>query len=147
MEFNKKMAKHAAFDIGDQWVGVAISDSLGMFARPYTSIRREELDAFLEKFIIDEQLASIVIGLPKTMKGSESSQTTSTRELCARLQEKFVAMKFVLWDERLTSQWAGQLSKNKKYNQHSMKSAREDKIKEHARAAAYILDSYLPSQQ
>ena len=141
------MAKYLALDIGDQWIGVAISDSLGMFARPYTTIRRDELNSFLEKILSDEQITSIVIGLPKTMKGSDSPQTTSIRTLHMQLQEKFNLVTFVLWDERLTSQWAQQLSKNKKYNQHSTKSAREDKIKEHARAAAYILDSFLPSQQ
>ncbi len=126
--------KILALDLGDQWVGVAISDLSRMFARPYTTVEAAVLEPFLADAVTKEQIDIIVVGYPKTMKGGESSQTKKIVEQKERLEEKFPSMQFVLWDERLSSQRAQSVGSAR---------TREDKQKSHAIAAAFILDSYL----
>jgi putative Holliday junction resolvase len=128
------MSKIMALDLGDQWTGVALTDASRLFVRPYTTISRNELETFIETTIKKETVDLIVIGYPKTMKGGESEQTRKILAQKKVLEEKFPDMQFVLWDERLSSQRAQALSQAKN---------REEKLKSHALAAAFILDSYV----
>jgi len=128
------MNKLLALDLGDQWVGVAISDATRQFARPLTTVKTQELEAFLAKTCKDESIDIIIIGHPITMKGGASKQTQKVVLQKEQLEEQFKNIQFVLWDERLTSQRAQLLG---------VKKGKEEKLKEHARAAAFILDSYL----
>ena len=130
--------KVLALDIGDKWTGIAISDVLGMFARPLETVETNDLDSFLKTFLwSSEDIKKIVIGFPKTMKGSESLQTKATIYKKTLLEKKFESIEFVLWDERLSSKRANTLQKNKGlFN-------KESKNKSHSVAAALILQSYL----
>ena len=127
------MGKIMALDLGDQWIGIALTDISRMFARPYTTVPIQELEAFLAKTSKAESIDLIVVGYPKTMRGRESEQTLKVVAHTKKLEEAFPQMKFVLWDERLSSKRAQQIGRK----------SREDKLKEHARAAAFILDSYI----
>ena len=126
--------KIMALDIGDRWVGTAISDPLKMFARPYKTVRAHELEIFIKETIKSESIIIIVVGHPKTMRGTESEQTKKIVYEKEKLEKIFPCIKWVLWDERLTSKMATGLKKEK---------TKEDKIKSHSIAAALILDSYL----
>ncbi len=126
--------KRLAFDIGDVWTGVAISDVLGMFASPFKTIKTKELITFLQELISNEPIGSIVIGYPKTIAGTESDQTRKTVRFKEKLEKEFPEYTFVLWDERYTSQQAQELKKVR---------SKEDKLKLHAIAAAFILETYL----
>ena len=64
-------------DIGDRWIGVAMSDPRGILASPLTIISRtddsSDISAILD--IIDQnQVGMVVVGLPLSMKGSIGSQ-------------------------------------------------------------------------
>jgi putative Holliday junction resolvase len=128
------MGRILGLDIGDQWTGIAISDPSRLIAKPYTTVATLALEEFLEKIIQKESLNFIVVGYPQTMKGTESAQTLKVKDFFSNLQKTFPAVNFILWDERLSSKRAHSPQKG---------FAKEDKLKEHARAAAYILDSYL----
>lgn len=123
-----------ALDIGDRWTGSAISDPLGMFARPYKTVKTIELEHFLEQVIEQEKIGAVVVGYPKTLRGTESEQTKKTKEYKKKLENKFSAVSWHLWDERLTSKMAARIKKAK---------TKEDKLKQHSIAAALILESYL----
>lgn len=129
------MHRIAALDLGDRWVGVALSDPLGLTARPYETVEAHELIDFLKKIISSEQINTIVVGYPKTMRGTESEQTKKVLGTFDALKEQFPAITWIPWDERLTSKQAAQLSRGKK----------QEKTKEHAMAAALILSGYLES--
>lgn len=126
--------KFLALDLGDQWVGSALSDALGLLAKPYKTIKAHELETFLTTIFTQESIATIVLGYPKTMKGTESEQTKKTVAIKEHLEKKFPTKQFILWDERLTSKRAGSLKKT---------ASKEEKIKSHSIAAAFILESYL----
>ena len=126
--------KILALDIGDRWTGVAISDPLGILPRPYDTIKTTELFTSLEKIIQRERIATIVVGLPTTMRGTESDQTKKVIEMSETLKNLFPSLEWKMWDERLTSKQAATLKSTK---------TKEDKLRSHAIAAAIFLSSYL----
>ena len=126
--------KIAALDTGDRWTGVAIADALGITVRPYTTVDTFKLHQFLTSFIEQENISTIVAGLPITMRGTESDQTRKVKEQIELLKKKFTKVEWVLWDERLTSKQADRMKPSK---------SKDDKLASHARAAAIILQAYL----
>jgi len=126
--------KILALDVGDKWTGTAISDPMGMFARPYHTVETKDLDALLSETIEAENITTIVVGLPRTMRGTESEQTKKVREYAKKLEKKFQMVRWELWDERLSSKRAEKTKKRK---------TPDAKKESHSVAAAFILDSYL----
>ena len=126
--------KILALDIGDRWTGVAISDPLGILPRPYDTSKTTDLYPFLEKVIAKERIATIVVGLPTTLRGTESDQTKKIIAMTEELKERFPAIEWKLWDERFTSKQAAGLRSTK---------TKEDKLRSHAIAAALILTTFL----
>ncbi|KKP23801.1 MAG: hypothetical protein SZ59_C0003G0025 [candidate division TM6 bacterium GW2011_GWF2_28_16] len=133
--------KILALDLGDKWVGSAISDALGISCKPYKTVEPENLEKFLVDTIKEYDIETVLIGKPTTFTGTESDQTkkiiNSAKELEIKINNKFNnAIKFILWDERLSSKRAENLSIGKI-------KTKEDKIKSHSIAAAFILQTYL----
>ena len=126
--------KILALDIGDRWVGVAISDPLGILPRPYDTCKASELIIFLEKTIPKENIKTIVVGLPTTLSGTESEQTKKVIAVTDELKAFFPMIDWQLWDERLTSKQAASIKSTR---------TKEDKLRSHAIAASLILTGYL----
>ncbi len=128
------MTKILALDPGDKHVGTALSDSMQFFAHPYETVSADKLIEFLTKIINQEKLDTIVIGYPKTLKNTESQQTLKIKVLYDQLVATFPQIKFVLWDERLTSKSAAKYVNSRD---------KVDKLRAHSIAAAIILETYL----
>lgn len=126
--------KILALDIGDKWTGVAISDPLGILPRPYDTFKTSELYSCLEKTIAKENVSTIVVGLPITLRGTESDQTKKIIATTDALKEYFPHIAWAMWDERLTSKQASKIKSTK---------TKEDKLRSHAIAAAIFLSTYL----
>ncbi len=126
--------KSLALDVGDVWTGTAISDVLGLTARPYQTVQTTNLISFLTQTIVQEEIGTIVIGYPITMRGTESDQTRKVLQMKTVLETTFPAIKFKLFDERLTSKQASGIKHAK---------SKPDKIASHSIAAAVILSTYL----
>lgn len=126
--------KIVGLDIGDEWIGIAISDALGFFAKPLKTVKPKELENAITQLLETEKISKIVVGYPKTMKGGESDQTKKVLEIKAHLEHKFTQVTWALWDERLSSKRAQTLKPAK---------TKEEKLHSHAVAAAFILSSYL----
>jgi len=129
-----KSMKIVALDVGDRWTGIAISDSLGMFARPYKTVSAIVLPEELAAIITAEAINTVVVGLPKTLRGTESEQTLKIKAYVELLKNKFPKVTWIFWDERMTSKQAESIKKIKN---------KEDKLQSHAIAAALVLGSYL----
>jgi putative Holliday junction resolvase len=132
--------KLLSLDLGDKWVGSAISDALGITCKPYKTITTKELDTFLKATLETEEINKVVVGLPTTIKGKKSEQTKKIILEKEKLEKKFNTVdhrtiEWVLWDERLSSKRADELKRNigSKKNKHT----------NHSIAAAFILQSYL----
>lgn len=130
--------KILALDIGDQWVGSALSDSIGLLAKPYKTIQAATLEQFLVDSFKAEPIDTVVIGYPITMRATKSMQTEAIIKKKEELEKKFPQINWVLWDERLSSKRAQSLKKA---------ITKEEKIKAHSYAAAFILESYLEYQK
>ncbi len=128
--------KVIALDLGDVWVGTALSDSLKMLAKPYKTIKAPEIFSFLSDLFIKEQIDTMVIGYPRTMKGTESAQTKKVLDQKEQIEQQFPQIKIILWDERLSSKTARTIQGKK---------ARTQGQNEHSIAAAVILQTYLQS--
>ena len=133
--------KILALDLGDKWVGSAISDELGITCRPYETIEKKDLDSFLSKILLQENIKKVIVGHPKTLAGRESTQTQKITNEKNKLEKKFnmvngTSIDWILWDERLSSKRA-EGSLGKKYK--DQKGKRES----HSIAAAFILQTYL----
>lgn len=134
--------KILCLDPGDRWVGTALSDPLGIISTPYQTTELEDLETFLVATIPAHNISTIVVGYPQTLGGRISEQTQKVIDLTNQLKQKFSeidgkTITWILWDERLSSKRAQQLEKG---------TTPEAKKREHSRAAAFILQSYLDHQ-
>jgi putative holliday junction resolvase len=114
-DFKKKLDKKSrlmGIDPGRKRVGIAISDENKIIATPYTTIIKNKYSDFVKdiiKVVEENQIKGIVIGNPINMDGSMSQSSQSARDLAINLS-KDVTENVTLWDERLSSQGAFNLS-------------------------------------
>jgi putative Holliday junction resolvase len=131
-----------ALDMGDVWVGTAISDALGITCRPFGTVKRPELMTFLKKALVEERIGMVIVGLPTTLAGKESEQTRKTLAVFDELKAAFPAIEWKMLDERLTSHQAVVHQRDVKKQRRSVESKRES----HSLAAAFILKEWLATQ-
>ena len=108
----KKKSRLMGIDPGSKRIGIAISDENKIVATPYTTIIREnyaELVSQIKIIFKEYQIEGIVIGNPINMDGSEGPSSQSAKDLAKNLS-KDITENITLWDERLSSQGAFNLS-------------------------------------
>ncbi len=130
-----------ALDHGTVRVGVAVSDELGMIARPLEFIPAEPWEAFLARFnqlLAELKVDQIIVGLPRNMDGSIGPAAEKVREFMTKLRET-VTVPMRTWDERLTSVQAHRMLRQAGHN------AKEQRGKVDQASAAILLQSYLDS--
>ncbi len=128
-----------ALDVGDRRVGVAVSDPLGLLARPLTVITRrsKEMDYRTIAALVEEQEVSlVVVGHPLELHGEVGPQARRVERYAAGLAAH-LAVPLILWDERLSTAEAEQIL------HASGESTRQYRGRLDAVAAAVILQSYL----
>jgi putative holliday junction resolvase len=91
-------------DYGERRIGIAISDELQFFARPYRTLPFDaELLPEIRKIVEQERVEGIVVGLPKNMNGTLGPSAVKAQAFADRLSGELVSVKILLWDERLTT--------------------------------------------
>jgi putative holliday junction resolvase len=135
-------------DLGERRIGVAVSDASGTLARPLKTIERgtsddaaiEQLRATIAELAAEDEVGSVVVGLPTRLDGSANRQTqrigTMVKLLAARL-----SIPVFTCDERLSSHEAEERLAVRE------KDWRKRKAKLDAAAAAVILQDYLDARQ
>ena len=114
-DFKKKLDKKSrlmGIDPGRKRVGIAISDENKIIATPYTTIIKNKYSDFVKEIIEifkENQIKGIVVGNPINMDGTSSNSSQSAKDLAINLS-KDVTENVVLWDERLSSHGAFNLS-------------------------------------
>lgn len=128
-----------ALDVGDERIGVAVSDAGGQVARPLETLRRQRGPGSylrLKQIIREYDVERVVVGWPLLPDGSEGKQVASTRAYVRGL-EAHIAMPIVLWDERESTNMAQDILA---LSDRGLKRRRADVD---AVAAAVILQDYL----
>jgi len=140
-EFEKKIDKKSrllGIDPGKKRVGIAISDENKIIATPYTTIIKNNFSDLLTQInkIISDNAIGIVIGNPINMDGSPSQSSQSAKDLAINLS-KNISIPITMWDERLSSRGAFNLSNELDVNT----SKKISKLDENS--AAFILQGAL----
>jgi len=119
-----------ALDYGSARCGCAVSDPTGVLATPLDPVLAPTTRRGFGRLraLVDELDAErVVVGLPLSLSGTDTAQTTETRTFAQRL-EAAVSVPVELHDERFTTRLA----------QRSGGQTSED-----SRAAAHLLESWL----
>ena len=135
------MARIMAIDYGDQRIGLAVSDLLGLLAGEAWTMNewnRERAALRIAEEAKKREVGTLVLGLPKNMDGTEGPRAALSREFKSLLEEAS-GLPVVLWDERRSSIEA-----------HAILHAAGKKERVHRRsvdavAASLILEGYLGS--
>jgi len=131
--------RNLGLDIGDKWIGVALSDPVGILASPLSIIDCQDERTGIEAIVTlvrQNQVARIIIGLPISMDGSLGKQAEQVKAFARKLcRHTEVPVEFR--DERLSTVSAKRL----------MRTAGKTKMGRHdAVAAALILQGYLDEE-
>ncbi len=130
-----------ALDLGARRIGVALSDSTGTLATPYTVIERSgdpAADRRVVARLVEESGAErLVVGLPVGLSGADGAAATAAREE-ARLLAAVVGVPVEMADERLTTVEAARRRRAR---------GRSGRGGIDAEAAAVLLESWLASHR
>ena len=141
-EFEKKIDKKSrllGIDPGKKRIGVAICDENKIIATPYSTIIKNNFSELLiemNKIINENDIKGVVIGNPINMDGSTSQSSQSAKDLAINLS-KNISIPITMWDERLSSRGAFNLSNDLNVNT----SKKISKLDENS--AAFILQGAL----
>ncbi len=137
------MKRIMGIDYGDARTGVALSDLLCTIVGStcvVPSRNTEKALADIVRIAREQDVGTIVVGLPRNMNGSEGPRAELCREFGARLAE-LTDLEVVMWDERRTTVEAHNILSQ--HNYHGKK--RKDTVD--AVAASLILEGYLNSRR
>jgi putative Holliday junction resolvase len=124
--------------LGEVRTGVAVSDPGGIIARPLEIVPSTDLSAFLTRLVREERVSEIVVGVPKTLRGDLGFQARKVLDTLDALRKELPGVRFVEWDERLTTRLA--VGGNR-----GAKRRKKAELVDHL-AAARMLQEYLGSR-
>ncbi|MEA1903856.1 MAG: Holliday junction resolvase RuvX [Actinomycetota bacterium] len=133
------MTRFLGVDYGTKRVGLALSDGLGITARPLEVVKRSDAVDRIKAVTNEYEVSVVVIGMPTGLSGGEGVSAAGARELGAELSDTLgVTVKYL--DERFTSRIA-ESSLLESGMRRRERRATVDKV-----AAAIILQDYLDSR-
>ena len=135
------MARILAIDYGGKRTGIAVTDPLQIIATGLTTIASQDLVPFLKKYLQDEQVELIIIGMPKNWDESDTHGTALVLQAINKLKKEFPAMPLKEVDERYTSKMA----KDAMLEMGLKKKDRRNKKLVDEIAATIMLQEYLQS--
>ena len=137
-EFKKSIGKKSrllGIDPGKNRVGIAISDENKVVSTPLKTILKKNNSNFIDEIkeiILENNVKGIIIGHPINMDGSTGPSAQSAKDFAVYISNN-VSIPVSMWDERLSSQGAFNLSSNLDVNV----SKKVNKLDENA--ASFIL--------
>ena len=99
-------------DLGAKRIGVSICDENQSIATPFKTLIKKDAKQFIEeiKEIVDENdVKAIIIGNPINMDGSQGKSSQSVKDIANNIS-KFIDLPICLWDERLSTVGAFNIS-------------------------------------
>lgn len=129
--------RYLGLDYGDKNIGISISDLTQTIASPIgTIINNVKVFENINKLIIEHQITTVILGLPKNMNNTIGDRALKVIQFKEEL-EKYLNINVELQDERRTTIEANN------YMLEADLSRRKRKNKIDGLAAAIILQTYL----
>jgi putative holliday junction resolvase len=132
-----------AVDYGRRKIGLALSDELGLTARPLGTIRRVNRRADLKRLgqiCKENSVARVIVGHPLHLSGEAGEMAAETARFASRLRKE-TGIETELVDERLTS-WEAQQVAGETSSSRQRKGGPLDDL-----AAAILLREYLEREK
>jgi putative Holliday junction resolvase len=85
---------------------VALSDLGRVLATPLEVVPSADLAGYLARLFEEHDVREVVVGVPKTLAGEIGPQARKVLDTLAGLRREFPDVRFVEWDERLTTRVA-----------------------------------------
>lgn len=89
-------------DVGEARIGVARASSVASIAEPLVTIETSKAIEKLNQLVSEHSVDTIVVGLPRNLRGDDTKQTNWVRDWVRRAQADIKAQ-FYWQDEALTS--------------------------------------------
>ncbi len=136
--------KYISLDIGDVRIGVARSDIMGLVATPLEVIDRKKVKSVkrISEILNENNTKSLVVGIPKSLDGTEKRQAEKVREYIEKLKKNIEGIEVFEVDERLTT-----VSADRMLTDGGKKGAIEKRKVVDKIAAAIILQTFLDSKK
>ena len=135
------MARILSIDYGGKRTGLAVTDPLQIIATGLETIESRELIPWLKKYLAQEQVELIIIGLPKNWDESDTQGTPLVEAAIKKIQKEFPTIPLKTVDERYSSKMA----KDAMLEMGMKKKDRRIKGNVDVIAATIILQEYLQS--
>jgi len=123
-----------ALDYGKARCGCAVSDPTGTIVTPIAAVAQAGTKrglTRLQELVGERDVGRVVVGLPLSLRGTDTAQTRETREFARRLAERLGdTVPVELHDERFTTRMAQRMDGPSRSGEDS-------------RAAAHLLESWL----
>ena len=136
------MSRVLGIDFGERRIGLALSDPMGIIAKPFKIIDRKKTIDYISEILItskENNAKIIVVGLPLTLKGKQSKQTEVVQKFIEELSQ-LGKIPVVAIDERHSS-----IAAKRSLQEQGVKTGHE-KGRVDETAAAIILQEYLDSK-
>ena len=115
------MGQIIAIDYGKARCGVAATDDMKIIASGLDTVETRFLMDFLKKYVVENRVEEVVIGLPTDLKGNVSEVETDILGFIENFKKEFPQIEVHRFDERFTSKMASffisQSGKSKKQRQ------------------------------
>lgn len=97
------MGRILAIDYGRKRTGIAVSDPLKIIANGLETVPTHKVEEFLDKYIAENDVETIVVGMPRQMDNQPSESYIYIKPFVERIKKKFPSLKIDMEDERFTS--------------------------------------------
>jgi putative Holliday junction resolvase len=134
------VSRSLGIDYGTKRVGLALSDTLGLTASPLAVVPRSSVVDEVMRLVKEQDVGTIVVGLPTGLGGDEGMSASEARELADELATA-TGVDVVLRDERYTTRIAESALLESGMRRRERRES-VDKV-----AAAIILQDYLDSNR
>lgn len=115
------MGQIIAIDYGKARCGVAATDDMKIIASGLDTVETRSLMDFLKKYVVENSVEEVVVGLPTDLKGNVSEVETDILGFIENFKKEFPQIEVHRLDERFTSKMASffisQSGKSKKQRQ------------------------------
>ncbi len=137
------MARILAIDYGTKRTGIAVSDPLQIIGSGLETVPTSVLMAFLKKYLVEEEVETIVVGEPMYPDGNPAQIAHLVKGFVNQLRKAFPEVEIAMQDERYTSEEAKEVILKSGARQKK----RRDKSLVDRVSAAIILQTFMEKRR